>query len=563
MPVPPATVAPTATPPSETPAATPGGGGPPAAGAGEFPWLALVPIGLLLVALGGWLLLRGRGTTAGPTPGSSGGPMPAGPGGPAIAVSTTPGDPCPPLIEAARRARAACEEATKAAAEAAQAARDRAAEADEARRALDDARRARDDARRAREVAERELERRSQEPDRSSWAQSGDLYEDSYDLTLKADARAAANATHSNAVRDATSDAQRKQAHEDWQQQLDHIDSPEGLDELRQRDKDGRAKWVKEAQEALDAAHEAEARAQEAANLASEAATAAEAEARAAQERADEACARAEAATQAAIDAGCLTAAGTPVPPKSPTPEPPAPEPPTPPPTPPTPPAPPPGPGGPVSTPPPPPTPPTRERPRETCPDGAEPRVTERDPIEVDLYLISESQLRIDSNYPYGEDIDDALDDLDSRLAVIGAVMALPGAVTDPVPSILGTLGVPGFDTTITAPAGAAANALRRLRERFEKFRQTGTWSLSVPLQHYRFVCRITEECVDGAWVETKREFAGERVGKPRYVESAPYEVQDVRYDAERAWRTMTASYTRSNAAAERQIGESMRACGG
>ncbi|NJD28355.1 MAG: hypothetical protein FIA92_08665 [Chloroflexi bacterium] len=187
----------------------------------------------------------------------------------------------------------------------------------------------------------------------------------------------------------------------------------------------------------------------------------------------------------------------------------------------------------------------------------------ERNPIEVDLYLISESQLKIDSNYPYGEDIDDALDDLDSRLAVMGAVMALPDAVTQPVPSLLGTLGVPGFDTTITAPADAAAKSLRKLRERFEKFRRTGTWSLNVPLQHYRFFCRITEECIDGAWVETKREFAGERVGKPRYVESVSYDVQDVRYDANRAWITMSTPFTRRNSAAERQIAEAMRACGG
>jgi hypothetical protein len=194
--------------------------------------------------------------------------------------------------------------------------------------------------------------------------------------------------------------------------------------------------------------------------------------------------------------------------------------------------------------------------------------VTERNAIEVDLYLISESQLKIDSNYPYGGDIDEALDDLDSRLGAVGAIMSLPGAFTDPIPTIIGTdrpygLGVPGFDSTITKPAEAAAKALRRLRERFEKFRKTGTWSLSVPLQHYRFSCRITEECIDGAWVETKREFAAERVGKPAYDESDAYEVLDVAYDAERAWRTMSAPYTRANAAAERQIAEAARACAG
>jgi len=135
--------------------------------------------------------------------------------------------------------------------------------------------------------------------------------------------------------------------------------------------------------------------------------------------------------------------------------------------------------------------------------------------------------------------------------------------VTSPVPSILGTLGLPGFDSVTSKPADAAVQSLRKLKERMEKFRRTGTWSLSIPFQHYRFYCRITEECVGGKWVETKREFVGDRVGKPAWVESPPYEVQSVAYDADRAWNAMTASFVRRNSQAEQQIADAARACGG
>ena len=530
---------------------------------GSIPWAILIVIGIALAVLGA-VLLRGRGgADGGETPsdgpggasaaGSSGGSPGGSPaGGPAIAVGGGVGDnPCPPLIASAKAAQAECDAATAAAATAADVARTRAAEADAARRDLEAARR-------AREAAEKELARRQKPPDRGGDSASTSfggrtVTEDSYDLHLLEDARAAANDAWEAAKAAATTDAERKAADDAWQEELQRLDGPDGIDEIRRRDKEGRAKWVKEAEDALEAAHEAEAAANAAYDRAVEASAAATAAATAAARHADEACARAEAAKQAAIDAGCLTADGrvppavTPPPPVPPTP----PEPPAPPPTPPT-----------TPIPPEPPTPPTHERPHD-CPDDAAPRITERNPLEVDLFIISESQLRIDSNYPYGDNVDDALDNLDDTLKGVSVVMSLPGAVTDPVGSLLGTAGLPGFDSVTTKPAEAAAKSLRKLRARMEQYRRTGTWSLSVPFQHYRFLCRITEECRGGEWVVTKREFVGERVGKPAWHHSPPYEVQNVAYDSEHAWRAMTASYVRRNAQAERQIGEAATACAG
>lgn len=184
-------------------------------------------------------------------------------------------------------------------------------------------------------------------------------------------------------------------------------------------------------------------------------------------------------------------------------------------------------------------------------------------PIDVDLYLVSESHLKIDSNYPYGDNIDEALDDLDSTLGGIGIILTGAGAITDPIPALLGKAGVPGFDDITTKPAEAAANALRRLRERMEKYRKTGVWSLSVPRQHYQFFCQVTEECRDGQWVETRREFIGQRIGPPTWDTSPSYEVQNVDYDSRRAWVEMTAKYARLNAAAERQIADAMSGCAG
>ncbi len=545
-----ATATPTAT---ETPTATAtpqsSSSGPTTSGDG-LPWAVLIVVGVVLAVVGA-ALLRGRGgttggTTGGGTPSGEPGGSPAG--GPAIAVGVPLVSPCPPLIAAAKAAKVACEAARSAAVTAADLARTRAAEAEAARRDLDGARR-------AREAAEKELARRQKPPDRGGSSASSsfggrDVHEDSYDLHLLREARAAANDAWEAAKAAATTEAERKAADDAWQDELRRLDGPDGIDEIRRRDKEGRAKWVREAEDALKTAQEAETSAKAALDRAVEASDAAAAAATAAGQHADEACARADAANKAAIDAGCLTADGrVPQPPVTPSPPP---TPPTSPPEPPT------------SPPeePTPPTPPTHERPHD-CPDGAAPRVTERNPIDVDLFIISESQLKIDSNYPYGDNVDDALDNLDSTLKGVSAVMSLPGAVTNPVGSLLGTAGLPGFDSVTTKPAEAAAKSLRKLRERMEKFRRTGTWSLSVPFQHYRFFCRITEECQGGQWVVTKRELIGERVGKPTWHHSPPYEVQDVAFDSGHAWRAMTANYVRRNAQAERQIAQAATACAG
>ena len=66
-----------------------------------------------------------------------------------------------------------------------------------------------------------------------------------------------------------------------------------------------------------------------------------------------------------------------------------------------------------------------------------------------------------------------------------------------------------------------------------------------------------------GQWVETKREFVGERVGTPRWVTSPPFEVDNVAGDSEQAWRRMTNQFIRDDARAEQQIAAARKACGG
>ena len=534
------TSAPTAT-ASPAPSAT---GGTTAAGGGGVPWWLVIVIGLILTAVGALLFVRGgrRGTL--------------------VAVTAPTDDPCPPLLAAARTARAACDQARSAATAAADAARARDAEAAAAHEALDHARR-------VREAAEHELERRQQPPDHGrSWASTGDggrhVVEDEYDLKLREDARAAANAAHDAAARGATSDAERRQAHDDWQQRLDQIDTPEGLDDLRRNDARGRAQWVKDAQQALDSARDAESRAQDAADRADAASRAAAAAAATARQRADEACARADAAEQAAIDAGCLPgkAAAAPEPPApgpAPTPPPGTPSPGPPPPgTPPEP-----GPTDPGGTPQGPAPTPTRERPR-VCPDDAPPRVTTRASVEVDLFVMAQARLKIDGAFMFGDDdADAALNGLDQTLAVTATVMALPGAVIDPIGSLLGSLGLPGFDTVTTEPAKAAADALRRLNDQLREKRQIGTWILSCPLQRYRFSCRVTETCVDGQWVVTAREVVGERLGSPRWVDSRPFEMVDPAHEATRAWHLLTNEFNTRNRRSQQQVQRLEQACAG
>ena len=419
-PPPTATPAPTstaaATSTTQTPAPTLTGTTTGTAGGGGPPWAIVILAGIVLAILGGFLILRGRGGA--PSGGTSGGGTMTGGGG-GIAVGGGTGvDPCPPLIAAAKAAREACDEARRAAAAAADAARARAAEVDVARAKLGDARR-------AREAAEKELARRQKPPDRggdmaSTTFGGRTVTEDSYDLHLLEEARAAANDAWEAAKAAATTDAERQAANDAWVEELKRLDGPDGIDEIRRRDKEGRAKWVKEAEEALKAAQEAEAAAQAALDRAIEAAKAAQKAADAARKRADEVCAIADAAEKAAVDAGCMSPAGgagpggqpagggAPPPPEPPKPPPP----PEPPPTPPIPAA---------TTPPTPPTPPTQPRKPRECEDGAEPRVTERNAIEVDLHIISEGKLKIDGYYPHGESVDDALDNLDGILSGIEA----------------------------------------------------------------------------------------------------------------------------------------------
>ena len=511
---------------------------------GGFPWPLVIAIGALLALIGGFLLQRGsRGGNA-----TTGGLV-------GVAVGVVSDDPCPPLIAAARAAQAACDEAMRAAAAAADAAGARAAEAAAARTALGKARS-------AREAAEKELERRRQPPDPGarlgSTSYGGrDVHVDAYDLSLQAQARAAANAAHDAAVGAATDDAERQQANDDWVNELQRIDGPAGLDEVRTRDKVGRDGWIKEAEASLKAAQEAEATAQSEATRTADAANAADAGAAAAKQRADAACARAAEAAAAAADCiqlqtPAVPAAGAtpPVPPVPPVP----PTPPTPPnpPTPPIPPTP--------STPPTPATPQTSSRP---CPDGVEPRVTTSGALEVDLFVLAGAQLKIDGAFLFGDaEAQAAIDGLETASTASDIAVGLIGAVTDPVGSILGTIGVPSFDTVTSAPTGAAMQALNKLREQLKDKRKIGTWHLSVPKQRYRFTCRTTESCVGGTWVVTGRDFVAERVGGPSFVDSAPYELVDMR-ETDRAWTMMSTSFIRQNQPAEVKIAAAAKACGG
>ena len=453
--------------------ATPAGALPGAAASttSGIPWLLVVLAGVLIAALGGVLFLRGSraGTTvaAGSTSdhGATSAGVPVVPvGGAVVAAGVASDDPCPPLIAAAKAAQAACDDAIKAATAAADAARTRAAEAEAARSA-------REKARAAREEAERELEKRRQPPDpgrRLGETSYGGrkVHVDQYDLWLQEQARATANAAHKAALDAATSDSERQQAHDDWMKELEAVDGADGLDEVRRRDKDGRERWIKDAEASLKSAQDAEATADAEVTRTAEAASTAESEAAASKATADDACARAEAAAAAA--AGCVAlqtpvvpaAAGTPegqggTPPPA---APPGPEPPP--------------------TPPPIPPGPTPKRP---CPDDSEPRISTSGAFEVDLFVLSGAQLNIDGAFMFSAaEGDAALEDFEAATAASDVAVGLIGAVTDPVGSILGSLGVPSFDTVTQAPTAAAQKALNRLNE------QTATEAQDRHLDHHR-----------------------------------------------------------------------------
>lgn len=473
-----ATVAPVATPPTATATPTPTSGG----GQDGVVPIVLIAAGLALAGVGAFLLLNRKrptvGTPAGPA-GLTGG------GGPVLAMAVDAADPCPPLLEAARRARAACEEALKAAAAAADRAREAAAEVTKRTAELEAARK-------AREAAEKELARRQKEPDRSSWMSSGDQYEDSYDLKLKADARAAANAAHADALKNAGSDAERGQAHRDWQEQLEHIDSQEGLDELRRNDQEGRAKWVKEAEEALKAAQQAEADAQAAFDAATAAERAASTAASEARTRADAACDAAKAAEQAAMDAGCMPGATPPrpEPPKPDEPKPPKPDDPKPDDPKPT------DAGGGGGKPTKPEEPPpvggrsggggeTPSKPRQ-CEDGAQDWRREQAPVGAFLVPIPGAKIQISSS-PSFEALDEYLNgwkgyDADSKLDPEAGAGVPPGAFRR-----------------------ADASRWSQLFGKVERKAMEVTIEVVLPLQLVRTHCERLYECRDGAWVRTNR----------------------------------------------------------
>ena len=82
-------------------------------------------------------------------------------------------------------------------------------------------------------------------------------------------------------------------------------------------------------------------------------------------------------------------------------------------------------------------------------------------PIEVDLHLISESKLKIDGYYPYGESVDDALDNLDGPSSGIEAVF-----------NVLARRLVPGTDMPCPSPARRPRRAVRDLKKKMEAFRR-------------------------------------------------------------------------------------------
>jgi hypothetical protein len=197
------------------------------------------------------------------------------------------------------------------------------------------------------------------------------------------------------------------------------------------------------------------------------------------------------------------------------------------------------------------------------CQDGEPPRVRRVGIIEVELYLINSAQLEIEGFYLFDDDeVQDAIDGLETALAGSKFVVDMLGAVTDPVGSLLGTAGVPNFDTTTSAPQDAAMKALKELKEKFSDKRKIGTWRLNIPRQQFRFLCRLTEECIDGHWMATGREFVGERLGPPTFVKSAPFELQHLR-ETDRAWYTMSRPFLDKNKEAEKEIEAAANRCAG
>ena len=95
------------------------------------------------------------------------------------------------------------------------------------------------------------------------------------------------------------------------------------------------------------------------------------------------------------------------------------------------------------------------------------------------------------------------------------------------------------------------------------KLRRIGAWSLSAPLQRYRFYCRTTEECIDGAWKVTGRELVSERIGKPSWRDCPPFQMVNPAQELQRAWATMSNYFLVRNQAAQREVEKAAKACGG
>jgi hypothetical protein len=137
----------------------------------------------------------------------------------------------------------------------------------------------------------------------------------------------------------------------------------------------------------------------------------------------------------------------------------------------------------------------------------------------------------------------------------------LIGAVTDPVGSILGTLGVPSVDDATGAPTEAAMKAVKDLGEKLKKLRKYGRMNVTCPRQRYRLSCVVTSECQDGGWVVTDRSLTMEKLGtgSPVTMSNAPYVVGPD--DLVRAGQQIEGWAAGHNRAEERKMRECEAAC--
>jgi hypothetical protein len=221
----------------------------------------------------------------------------------------------------------------------------------------------------------------------------------------------------------------------------------------------------------------------------------------------------------------------------------------------------------PLVTPPPVIPPPTKEKPkppprRDPCPDGSQPKTDVACTCEIELFLLSKAKIEIDGAYQAGEeDIDKAIEGLENALTVASIGTGLIGAVTDPVGSILGTLGVPSVDDATGKATDAAMDALKQLGEQLKKLRKYGWMTVTCPRQRFRFSCVVTSECQDGYWVVTDRSLTMEKLGRatPVTMSNAPHVAGPAElHHAAQQIVNWAAGY---NGAAERKMKECEQAC--